>query len=415
MRILLIHKFHYRLGGAERIYFDTARILQAAGHEVAFFSMQHPQNETTPWSKYFVSEVGYDDSGKGLWEKFRIVLRILWNPEANRKLEAVIREFKPDVAHCFNIFHQLSPSILWMLRKHHIPTVLTLCDFKVVSPNYFLYHFDKKQIWESNSGWRCIRDKCVKNSYAKSLVCAVEKWLHDMLGSYYQVAVFLAPSEFLIEKYHALGFKKPIERIHHPVVRNNQTATLVRPFLERPEEYLYFGRFSVEKGVDTVIRSFTKLPTSMKLLLVGYGPQEEELRTLAKELRLEERVQFLGGIYGEELERIIERVRGVILSSVWYENQPFVMMDTFLSGTLLIASRIGGIPDILHDGINGLLFEPGNADDLARVIRSIPQYDYQKLVTAAQATALVYTDERYLSELLHAYTEARSQEKIPPV
>ncbi|MEP7162260.1 MAG: glycosyltransferase [Candidatus Moraniibacteriota bacterium] len=412
MRILLIHKFHYRLGGAERIYFDTARLLEAAGHEVAFFSMEHPENQETQWSRFFVERVEYG-SEMSLGEKIRTASRIIWNFEVQKKLQKLIDEFRPDAAHCFNVFHQLSPSVLWTLRKNHIPTVLTLCDFKVVSPNYFLYHFEKREIWNSGSGWRCIAERCVKNSHAKSLVCAVEKWSHDLLGSYRLVNVFLAPSQFLIDKYHELGFDRDIDIVHHPVVKKDETVPLAPiPFSERANEYLYFGRFSVEKGVDTIIRAFEKLPPESRLLLVGYGPEEESLRALVKELGLERRVQFLGAVYGEELATIMRRVRAIILSSVWYENQPFVMMDSLAAGTLLVASRIGGIPDILKNGKNGLLYEPGNADDLARVIQSIPEHDYMKMIAAARETASEYTDEHYLKDILAAYKKASAKEKL---
>lgn len=403
----MIHKFHYRLGGAERIYFETARLLEEAGHEVAFFSMQHPKNEITPWSKYFVSEVEYGDENKGFLEKLRIASRILWNREATQKLDALIKEFKPDVAHCFNVFHQLSPAVFWVLKKYHIPTVLTLCDFKVISPNYFLYHFDEKRIWESTSGWRCIKEKCVKNSYAKSAICALEKWIHDFLGSYLKVDLFLAPSDFLTRKYHELGFVPSIKRVHHPASMSRSCMNHM-PFHERSNEYLYFGRFSVEKGVNVLIEAFSKISEESKLLLVGYGPEEQSLRTLVKEKKLENRVEFLGGVYGDALQQLISRVRVVILPVVWYENQPFVMMDTLASGTLLIASRIGGIPDILKDHENGLLFEAGNVLDLARVIQSVPECDYQQLVTTAYDVASTYTDERYLTELLGYYGEVQS-------
>src|ERR1700745_261060 len=99
MRILLINKFHYPKRGAERAYFDTARILADAGHDVAFFSMKHPENAPTPWEKYFVSEADYNDASSGLWAKAKMALRIIWNREAQKHLEALLQDFKPDIAH----------------------------------------------------------------------------------------------------------------------------------------------------------------------------------------------------------------------------------------------------------------------------------------------------------------------------
>ena len=112
MKILLVHKFHFRFGGAEKIYFETAKLLEEAGHEVAFFSMHHPKNESTPWEKYFVDQVDFEDQDKSLWRKIRIGWRIIWNQQAYENITRLIEEFRPDVAHCFNVYHQLSPSVL---------------------------------------------------------------------------------------------------------------------------------------------------------------------------------------------------------------------------------------------------------------------------------------------------------------
>ena len=108
MKIVLINKYHYLKGGAERAYFDTARVLKEQGHEVAFFSMRHPMNEETAWSKYFFDEVDYQHT-LSIRQKVGIVKNILWNCQVQKNLEALIVEFKPDVAHLHNIYHQISP------------------------------------------------------------------------------------------------------------------------------------------------------------------------------------------------------------------------------------------------------------------------------------------------------------------
>ncbi len=397
MRVLLLHKFHHKLGGAERIYFETAELLRQAGHEVAFFSMRHPENEETPWSKYFVEEVTYDDAGKNLLEKLRIAGRILWNREATKNLSQLIDDFQPDVAHAFNVFHQLSPAIFHVLKKKKVPIVMTLCDFKVISPNYFLYHFGKRRIWESTSGFRCIWEKAVKNSYAKSLVCALELWLHRLLKSYERVDTFLAPSRFLIDKYHELGFSKEISLVHHPV--HTQSSL---PEEKRGKDYVYFGRLSPEKGVDVAIRAMEGLPTK-ELFIIGYGPAQDELEKLVEELGLAARVHFLGPLYKEALYARLSEAEAILFPAVWYENQPFAMMDALGSGVPLVASRIGGIPDIIKHGENGFLFEAGNPEDLRRVLQELSRFSREEIVRRAKETSAAYTAERYRDELLRAY------------
>ncbi len=406
MRILLVHKFHFRFGGAEKIYFETARLLQEAGHEVAFFSMQHPKNERTPWERYFVDTVDFEDEGKTLWQKIRIGWRIIWNQQAFENITKVIDEFHPDVAHCFNVYHQLSPSVLRALYKKRVPIVLTLCDFKAVSPNYFLYDFAKRQIWDSASGIRCILDRVIKHSFAKSLVCALEKWLHDMLGSYRQVALYLSPSDFLIQKYRDFGFAGSILRIHHPVI--TQTAALESlahlPWKDREETYLFFGRLSPEKGVEVLLRAFVSLPDK-KLEIVGFGPDKSYLEALTDDLGITQRVSFVGSEYGEALIQRIGRSKAVIMPAMWYENQPFVLMDSLRSCTPIIASRIGGIPDIINDGENGFLFQVGDASDLTRCLLGLGTHDIENILRNAKKTADEYTTARYQEEILSAYTK----------
>ena len=205
MRILLIDKYHRQYAGPQRLYFDTAKLLQSQGHEVAFFAMAHPKNEATPWSRYFVDQVDYEEANQlSLGEKLKVARNIIWNPQAKKNLEALIAEFKPDVAHLFVTYHQLSPSIIWALKSQGVPVVMTLCDYKLASPNYSL--FVRGRIWEHASGVRCLVDRCVKDSYGKSLVCVIEQWVHKLLGTYGQVDAYIGLSQFLIDTYKRLGF-----------------------------------------------------------------------------------------------------------------------------------------------------------------------------------------------------------------
>lgn len=413
MRILLIHKFHYRLGGAEHIYFETGRLLEAAGHQVAYFSMQHPRNVATPWSKYFVEEVAYEGTTPSLWQKIRLSARILWNHEANTKLDTLIRDFQPDVAHCFNIFHQLSPSIFHVLRRHGVPVVMTLCDFKVLSPNYFLYHFNRQEIWDHTSGFRCIVDKAVKNSYLKSFVCAIEMWLHQALGSYMRVSTFLAPSQFLIDTFHRHGFFRDIQLVHHPIEAANQSAgeSAGIPRNNSPRIALFFGRLSREKGAHVLIEAlcYTK---SWQAWIVGYGPDDAYLRRLVREYGLEGRVVFHGSKYGPELRALMTQVDAVVFPSVWYENQSFALMEGLQSNAPVVASRIGGIPDVVVDGQTGYLFAPGDANDLARALDQLGNENSIKkseIVQNAHRLVGEYTNERYLLEVETVYKNLSSK------
>lgn len=400
MRILLIDKYHRQYAGPQRLYFDTARLLHEQGHEVAFFAMAHPKNEPTTWSKYFVEQVDYDEADRlTLWQKWQVARNIIWNRDAKRKLETLIAEFKPDVAHLFVTYHQLSPSIIWALHQNHVPMVMTLCDYKLVSPNYSL--FVRGKIWEHASGFRCLIDRCVKDSLAKSLVCVAEQWLHRGLGTYGKVNAYIGLSQFLVDTYKRLKFPYPIQLLPQPLL---SLPDLALPLPEKiGKDFLYFGRLSVEKGLATLIRAFKELSDGETLSIVGFGPEEERLRSLVRELRIEEKVKFLGPVYGDGLQRLLRVARAVVVPSEWYENTPYALLETLASGTPVIAARVGSLPERVRDGWNGVLFTAGDAHDLAEKIQLLDKMPLKQLQENARQSVMELNQERYLKALLPLY------------
>lgn len=401
MKILLINKYHRQYAGPERMYFDTAKMLTDAGHEVAFFAMQHPKNVATQWSKYFVPEVDYLEGEKvSLWQKIKIAQNIIFNFQAKKQLEQLIDEFQPDVAHMWNIYHQLSPSIIWALKKKKVPMVLTLCDYKLASPNYSL--FVRGQIWHHSSGWRCIADRCVKDSYAKSFVCAVEQWVHRALGTFGQINVYLGLSQFLINTFKDLGFPYPIQLLEQPLIPLPDVSQPLSPVPRN--HFLYFGRLSHEKGIATLIRAFSLLKGDEQLSIVGFGPEEEGLKELVRELGVAGKVSFLGPVYGDDLKQILARTTAVVVPSEWYENTPYSLLESLAAGTVVIAARVGSLPEKVRDGENGLLFEPGNAEDLAQTIEKLQTLDLERLRDNARHSVLSMDQETYFRSLMEIYT-----------
>lgn len=400
MRILLIDKYHRQYAGPQRLYFDTAALLREQGHEVAFFAMAHPKNEPTEWSTYFVEQVDYEEANQlSFWGKWRVARNIIWNTSAKRKLEALIAEFRPDVAHLFATYHQLSPSIIWALKREQVPMVMTLCDYKLASPNYSL--FVRGKIWEHASGFRCLMDRCVKDSFSKSLVCVVEQWVHKLLGTYGQVDAYIGLSQFLIDTYGRLGFPYPIQLLPQPLV---PLPDLTQPLPEKTgKRFLSFGRLSAEKGLATLLRAFAELTGTETLSIVGFGPEEERLQSLTKELRLEAKVKFLGPVYGDGLQKLLKEALAVVVPSEWYENTPYALLETLASGTPVIAARVGSLPERVQDGYNGFLFTPGDSHDLAEKIGLLGAADHKQLQEHARQSVMELRQEAYLKTILDLY------------
>ncbi|MGK2848905.1 MAG: glycosyltransferase [Minisyncoccota bacterium] len=400
MKILLINKYHFLKGGAERAYFDMAQMLIGQGHSVAFFSMQHRANVSTPWQKYFIENIEYQEKSISLFRRFSLIGKIWFNIDAMRKLDVLLKEFQPDVAHVHNIYHQLSPSILWALKKRKVPIVMTLHDYKLISPNYSL--FVRGRIWNHGSGIRCLLDRCVKDSFTKSLVCVIEQWLHRCIGSYKKVDVFISPSQFLIDIYRQHGFTDQIRLLPNPVVGN---SLISMPPIREKKTLLFFGRLSREKGVDMLLRVLTHLDTDVKLWIVGDGPERKSLEALVRTYHLTERVIFFGVRYGVELESLKQRAEAILIPSQWYENFPYTLIESLQSGCLVIAANQGGMTERITHGVNGLLYPASDEQALVDTIRSLDSLPVAILRQRARESVSDLQPAFFTSQLIAMYTQ----------
>lgn len=407
MKILLVNKYHFIQGGADRAYLDMADILMRAGHEVAFFSMHHPKNLPTKWDKYFVSNVDYNGNKiASIFAKARAACRIMWNGEAERNMERLIREFQPDIAHLHNIYHQLSPSILRPLRRSGVPVVMTLHDYKLISPNYNL--FVRGNIWEETKNgkyWTGVRDRCIKDSYVKSLVCTVEAYLHRWIGAYDSVRLFLSPSHFLIEKFLEFDFSKKMAYLPNPLVPFPKEESFASIAENSP--FVFIGRLSAEKGIEKILTALKGLDGFSTLHIVGDGPERANLEAFAKKLGISDRVIFCGHLSGIDLERERRRARAVLLSSLWYENMPYALTEALGSGAIVIAARRGGIPERIRDNENGFLFDPVDERSLIEKMRHVQTLSVTLLDDirkSARESIMDLREEIFLKKIEKVYT-----------
>ncbi len=399
MKILLVNKFFFSFGGSETAFFQAASLLRGMGHEVIFFSMAHPKNLESPQAPYFVSRVDFEKM-KGWREWLLGVKRILFGSDARAKLDELLRIEKPDIAHLHNIYHHISPAIIGTLKSHGIPVVMTLHDYKPICPAYKL--FTRGRICEKCRRARffwCFLKKCVKNSYGKSLVCSLEAALHRAM--YWRVDRFISPSLFLLRKAKEMGFAPECTYIAN--------FTALPPFEPPPRAaeapIVFFGRLVEEKGVSLLITALRGLPASC--LIIGDGPEKKALQAQAGRTP-DARIRFLGHQPFPALETIIRRACMVVVPSIWYENNPFAVMEAFAMGVPVVAARIGGIPELVIDGETGLLFRAGDSDDLRVKITALLQYPELGQKLAAQAyrhLQLHFSAGAHGEKLLRLYRE----------
>jgi glycosyltransferase involved in cell wall biosynthesis len=364
VRVLHVNKYLYRKGGAEGYMEDTAALQVKAGHEVGFWGMAHPDNTHTALADTFVSEVDFESPPPGVVGRAKVVGRMLWSTSARTGIERAVERFRPDVAHLHNVYHQLSPSILAALARQNVPVVLTLHDYKLACPTY---HFlDKDKVCEAcvaHKFWNAPLRRCRDGSVLASGTMALETSVHTLLRSYRHVDVFICPSEFMARKMgEARAYPDKMHVLRH-FVDLADTPTKSAP----GGEVLLAGRLVSEKAVDTAIRAIALVPGDTRLHIAGDGPVRAEMEALAAEVA-PGRVVFHGRLPKDELHALLRGSCVSVMSSRWYENQPLAVLESLANGVPVVATDLGGTPELVRPGVDGELVP---ADQPARMAEAI--------------------------------------------
>jgi glycosyltransferase involved in cell wall biosynthesis len=367
MTILQANKFHFVKGGADRYYLEVSRLLAEAGHRVEHLAMRHPENEPVDGNATFVEEVDYHASHSP-WQALRAASRVVYNRESARRVRGLVLEKRPRVAHLHNIYHQLSLSVVRELDRHNIPMVMTLHDYKPVCPGYLL--MTNGSLCERCRGgnfYHAAVHKCILGSRPASLVGSLEAYLHHLWGSYGKIALYLCPSQFLLEKVRDMGLGKAgFRQINYPLLLDRY-----EPDYEGSPVLIYAGRLSREKGIPTLLEAARRegVGSGWTLRVLGEGPLRGELEAKVRSWGLEDGIRFEGYLSGSDLHDAIRSARAVVVPSEWFENQPYAVLEAFALGKPVIGSRMGGIPEMVRDDSTGWTFPPGDAESLGECIR----------------------------------------------
>ena len=240
MRILYCNKYNFPFSGTESYLFEAMELVRAHGHAAALFSMADPRGEPTPYDRHFVPPVDFKNGGSGPIAAAKLAGRTLYSREARRKLRGMIAEFRPDVAHVRNIYHHLSPSILWELKAQGVPVLYHVNDFKLLCPSYNLVsHGSACERCQGGKFWHVMAEGCYEGRRGSSVLLAAEAYLHKWMDTYGKcVDCFLAPSQFVRQKLIDNGWPSgKIEVLSHfparfprrSPLRNQRAGSLLRP------------------------------------------------------------------------------------------------------------------------------------------------------------------------------------------
>ena len=408
MKILLINKFLFPKGGDAISTIKTGDLLKEKGNKIYFWGMKDARNPLFPYNNLFISNIDYDKK-ISLAKKFKTSFRILYSIEAKEKIKQLIEIEKPDIVHLHNFAHQISPSILSVFKKQNIPVVMTLHDYKLVCPYWYLLRNGKPcEKCKNGKYFWCVINKCTKKSFFKSLINTVEMYLHHkILHIYDLIDVFISPSIFLKVKIMELGFRKEIFVLPNFINIKNYI-----PEFEPDEKSIcYFGRLSEEKGLHTLLKAIKNI--DIRLKIIGEGRIEEELKAKVRNDGINN-VDFLGYKTDNNLNEEIKKSMFVVIPSECYENNPISILEAFALGKPAIGSKSGGIPELIKHGHTGLTFEPGNPADLRNKIISLINNTDKIKEMGKKARKLIediYNPEEHYQKLIKIYREAVKRKK----
>jgi len=407
MRILYCNKYNFPFSGTEVYLFELMDLMKAQGHEVALFSMADPRGLPTPYDKYFLPNIDFKNPHHGWFARAQLAAHAIYSTEARRRLRQVIAAFRPDVAHVRNIYHHLSPSILWELKAQGVPVLYHLNDFKMLCPTYNMVA--KGRACERCRGGQfrhVLTEGCYTGPRGSALLLMAEAYFHRWLGTYEKcVDRFLAPSRFAQEKLVQNGYNT--EKIS--VLPHFQRLPAKAPPISDPlAPILYFGRLSPEKGVADLLYAMKRLP-HVRLQIAGDGPQRLELENLARDLCLNN-VEFTGHVGGKVLEQLIASARFTVLPSRAYETLGKTILESYAWGRPVVASDLGSRRELIDQGETGLLFPPGNVEQLEKAISFLaerPELTAQMGISGRRFVEAQHAPEAHYRALLRLFMQMR--------
>lgn len=364
MKILIVNKFLYPNGGSETYIFKLGEYLKLKGHDVEYFGMEHEGRIVGNSVNSYTSNMNFHT---GKIEKLLYPIKIIYSKEARKKIRKVLDSFKPDVVHLNNFNFQLTPSIIYEIKKYEkdnkrkVKIVFTAHDYQLICPNHMMNNPCTRENCEKCVGGKfinCIKGKCIHGSTVKSIIGAIEGYLYKTLKAYKYIDSIICPSKFLADKMNINTLFKD-----KTIVMHNFIDEVPWKDIKKEDYVLYFGRFSEEKGIKTLINVCKELQ-NIQFIFAGSGPLEEDVNKVSN-------IKNVGFKNGKELEELIRKARFSIYPSEWYENCPFSVMESQMYGTPVLGAAIGGVPELIQDCKTGELFESGDYNQLKLKIEKL--------------------------------------------
>jgi len=389
--------------------------MRSRGHEAALFSMADDRGPATPYDRHFVPLTDFKQMA-GFARKTSLALQAIYSVKARKSIARMIDDFQPDVAHVRNIYHHLSPSILWELRARGVPVLYHINDFKLICPNYNLISSTGNACERCEGGrfWNVIREGCYSGGTAASTVLAAEAYFHSWISTYQKcVDLLLAPSQFAKRKLIENGngwSDRQIQVLPH----FQNCPTQVAPHPGPGAHILYFGRLSAEKGVDDLLQAMQRLP-HINLIIAGDGPRRQLLEALGRSLRLNN-VSFVGHLSGAALDNAIANSQFTVFPSRAYETMGKSILESYAHARSVVASDLGSRRELVHDGRTGVLYKVKDIDQLSAAIAFLHENSNLARTMGEEGHELIkrnHSQQQHFEELERIYKKLTGLQNPP--
>ncbi|NJR39884.1 MAG: glycosyltransferase family 4 protein [Leptolyngbyaceae cyanobacterium CSU_1_4] len=386
MRILIAHN-HYQVKAGEDVVVEAEMsLLQSHDHAIALLDADNL-------------------SIKGAIGKAKAALSVIYSLSSKQRLQEKIQQFRPDVVHVHNFFPLLSPSLYDACSEAKVPVVQTLHNYRITCPSANLFRDGK--ICETCRGKTVplagIVQRCYRGSLPESIAIAAMITTHNLRHTWQEkVDAYITLTSFQKAKMEQIGL--PSHKIH--VKPNFLFDPLILPPAPADPYALYVGRLWSEKGITTLIDAYIIQDIKIPLKIVGDGILQDSLQRQVQRAGLSQRIEFLGWQKKPEVLALMQKAQFLIFPSVWYETFGLSMIESFACSVPVIASRLGGMAEIVEDRQTGLLFEAGNPQDLAEKINWAIANPERMLTMGRNARSTYeqhYTPETNYRQLMSIY------------
>lgn len=404
MKIGIISNLYppYTRGGAEMVVTKTVGALTSLGHDLFVISAQPrrlgkkiTEDRSSgaeriyrfyPRNIYFtLDDFHHSVPVRALWH-----LIDLFSPRAGESVATICDWERPDVVITHNL-KGLGLSVPRALQRNGIPHVHVVHDLQLIRPSGLLF-------FGSEQPWWWMRPLLALYKFA----CRVQMGRPD---------VVIFPSHYLEQAYREAGF---FRHSHVRVMPNPAPSFAVEKkprAVGGPLKLAFAGQLGEHKGVSFLLHAFASLPFDARLYIAGDGPLRKVVERAAEKNK---NITYLGYLPNEELSKVFEVADAVIVPSLCYENSPTVIYEALYAGVPVIASRIGGVGELIHEGRSGLLFTPGDRAALVQAVQQVKdaREDFASRREEIQASVADYSLDRYairLQEVLGVATAARTR------